>query len=176
MSEKPLEAIQWFEFSQYQIRRVQTKFRHLIDQCDNDVIWTSPGQSQSSIGSLVLHTMGTLDQWVISPRGGYSKGKRNRAKEFSPDVQKHKDTLVEEFEKMIEKCIETLRDVYLNDVQFINEMIRMSTVYTSYGMGVMNCVSHAHGHMLQMNTIAKILIDSSWIEDPTSFTDPNGGW
>ncbi len=170
-----MDAILWAEFCRYQLRRVEYKARHLLNQCDESLIWTKVGQSQAAIGHLILHICGSLDQWILAPVGK-SHGKRKRILEFKPEVEVSKHELEIQLFEYLDECIECIRSIALQNPERIAESVRLATVQAPLGLSVMNCVSHAHGHILQMNTIAKILLDSAWIPDPSVNSDPLGGW
>jgi uncharacterized damage-inducible protein DinB len=55
---------------------------HCLDLLSEDQIWWRPNATSNSIGNVLLHLNGNVQQWLVAPLGGPNI-KRNRPAEFA---------------------------------------------------------------------------------------------
>lgn len=101
-SEKLKEAL----ISEVQIRLYDESLPRILkclELLDQEQIWWKPNEQSNSIGNLVLHLCGNVDQWIYSGLGGYPDH-RIRQEEFDeksrPDKLKLRELLVSTMEKV----------------------------------------------------------------------------
>jgi hypothetical protein len=81
--------------------------RHCVTQLSDEQIWWRPGESQNSIGNLLLHVSGNLHERIVSLLGG-EVSRRNRPKEFARREIIPRDELLEGLQKVVSRCDEIL--------------------------------------------------------------------
>lgn len=65
-----------------------------LEMLDEEQVWFRPNAESNSVGNLVLHLAGNLNQWVLKAIGGKNY-KRKRDEEFTADKTKSKEELIE---------------------------------------------------------------------------------
>jgi uncharacterized damage-inducible protein DinB len=65
-----------------------------LELLSEEQIWFKPNTASNSVGNLVLHLAGNLNQWVLKAIGGKNY-KRKRDEEFTADKTKSKEELIE---------------------------------------------------------------------------------
>ena len=69
------------------------RVQRCVDELSNDDIWWREHETNNSIGNLLLHLTGNLNQFVLSGIGG-DPDTRNKPQEFSERQQTPKDELL----------------------------------------------------------------------------------
>lgn len=67
---------------QNNVRRYFARVSACLEQLSDEEIWWRPNAASNSVGNLVLHMTGSLQQWVVSGLGGVPH-RRDRNQEFS---------------------------------------------------------------------------------------------
>ncbi|MCA9005510.1 MAG: DUF1572 family protein [Planctomycetaceae bacterium] len=70
------------------------KIKHCLQQLDLNQVWWRPEPELNSIGNLILHICGNLNQWAVNGIPD-QKDERQRELEFSADVSLSVDELTE---------------------------------------------------------------------------------
>ena len=68
------------------------KIEHCLKQLDLNQVWWRPEPELNSIGNLILHICGNLNQWAINGIPA-RQAERQREQEFSPDTRLSLDEL-----------------------------------------------------------------------------------
>ena len=83
------------------------KLRHCLNQLSQDQIWWRPAPGLNSIGNLVLHLCGNLNQWAVSGITG-ARDERRRDAEFEADQSHSRAELLSLLEQGVQRAREVL--------------------------------------------------------------------
>src|ERR1700691_4279386 len=72
----------FLEFSNDRLQLFTSRIVDCIGRLSNEQIWARGSENESSIGNLVLHLCGNVQQWIVSGVGGESDV-RDRDSEFA---------------------------------------------------------------------------------------------
>jgi uncharacterized damage-inducible protein DinB len=127
-----------------------------IDRLDNARIWWRPNESSNSIGNLILHLSGNVNQWIYTGLGGYPDN-RIRQAEFDErgviDKEKLRQDLV--------STMDRIKPVIVNLPE--SELLRKRPVQTFEETGLtilVHVTEHFSYHTGQIAYITKMLSDS----------------
>jgi uncharacterized damage-inducible protein DinB len=128
-----------------------------LDQLDNEQVWWRPNESSNSIGNLVLHLNGNVNQWICAGLGSFPDNRQRQA-EFDErkiiDKQALAD-LLKDTMKQVKSVIEGISEV---------ELLRIRKVQTFEASGVsilIHVTEHFSYHTGQIAYITKMLMDKS---------------
>ncbi len=71
-------TLEFIQESVHLLEQSVHKIKHCLNQLDSDQIWWRPEPGLNSIGNLILHLCGNLNQWAVCGITG-SKDERQRA-------------------------------------------------------------------------------------------------
>lgn len=126
-----------------------------LDRLTNEQIWWRPNESSNSIGNLVLHLCGNVNQWIYSGLGGFPDD-RVRQNEF--DTREFIDR--EELKVALETTMEKARTV-IEGITVL-EILRIRPVQTFEEKGLsilIHVTEHFSYHTGQIAYITKMLSD-----------------
>jgi uncharacterized damage-inducible protein DinB len=126
-----------------------------LDRLTNEQIWWRPNESSNSIGNLVLHLCGNVNQWIYSGLGGFPDD-RVRQAEF--DTREFIDR--EDLKIALESTMEKARTVIERIT--VNEILRIRPVQTFEEKGLsilIHVTEHFSYHTGQIAYITKMLSD-----------------
>ncbi len=83
------------------------KIGHCVNQLSDEQIWWRPAASLNSIGNLMLHLCGNLEQWIVSGIGG-AADTRQRPAEFAERGPMPKSVLIEKLTRVVAASQQTL--------------------------------------------------------------------
>ncbi len=83
------------------------KIGHCVNQLSDEQIWWRPAASLNSIGNLILHLCGNLEQWIVSGIGGAADTRR-RPDEFAERGPMPKSVLVDKLTRVVAAAQQTL--------------------------------------------------------------------
>jgi hypothetical protein len=84
-----------------------SRIRHCLGQLNDAQIWQRSQPGLNSIGNLILHLSGNLQQWIVSGVGGVPDD-RNRPAEFAERGSTPKEELIRRLEVVVEEAKRTL--------------------------------------------------------------------
>lgn len=126
-----------------------------LDMLTNEQIWWRPNESSNSIGNLVLHLCGNVNQWIYSGLGGFPDD-RVRQEEF--DTREFIDR--EELKVALESTMEQVRTI-IEGIS-VTEILRIRPVQTFEEKGLsilIHVTEHFSYHTGQIAYITKMLSD-----------------
>jgi hypothetical protein len=160
------------EFLIQKLRRSLYKVHHCIGQLNQHQPLEKPLNGSESILSILFHARAGLDRWGMAPFG----------KALLP-LKKNKEWLIPEgydvfmvvelLEKTVDGVIEKLKKASAED---FSEIKKLGTIRCTWGMGMLNATTHFEAHACQIMMMSRHILGASWIPDPSSITDPYGGW
>jgi hypothetical protein len=130
-----------------------------INQLDDQQTWMRPSSESNSVGIILQHLLGNLNQWVCAGVGG-ADFQRNRPEEFRDQQHPSKDEIVRKFVSLahaVEDVISRVKPDSLNSpVRIYNtDLTVMSALYKA--------VTHFEFHEGQILYIAKLLLNEKYL-------------
>jgi len=78
-----------------------------LDELSDDDIWWRPNESANSVGNLILHLSGNVEQWINAGLGG-AVSSRDRAAEFSHSRPVQRNELIGKISDVMQRADGTL--------------------------------------------------------------------
>lgn len=128
-----------------------------LDQLNNAQVWWRPNESSNSIGNLVLHLCGNVNQWIYTGLGGYPDT-RKRQEEFDERGSIEK----EELKELLIATMARIKPVITNLPE--SELLRKRPVQTFEETGLsilIHVTEHFSYHTGQIAYITKMITDRS---------------
>ena len=131
------------------------RIAHAVQQLDDKQIWYRPSSSSNSVGIIIQHLSGNLNQWVISAIGDEAF-QRNRPQEFKDsDMIPQKDILLK-----ISALDKKIQNVVL---QITSESLLSSRRIQGFDETVLSALiaalTHLELHSGQISFLAKLILD-----------------
>jgi hypothetical protein len=129
-----------------------------INQLDDQQTWMRPSSESNSVGIILQHLIGNLNQWVCAGVGG-ADFQRNRPEEFRDQQHSSKNEIVQKFVNLanaVEEVISHVKpDSLLSPVRIYDtDLTVMSAFYRA--------VTHFEFHEGQILYIAKLLLNEKY--------------
>ena len=116
------------------------KICHCLGQLDQDQIWWRPNPELNSIGNLVLHLCGNLNQWAVAGITGASD-ERQRESEFQADRSHHREELLSLLEQNVQRACEVLQSLSAAN------LLEPRTIQ-GFSVSVLGAISHTVPHFV----------------------------
>jgi hypothetical protein len=84
------------------------RINHAVNQLRDEHLWRRPSEASNSIGIILQHLTGNLNQWICSAVGGDSDH-RNRPAEFIEKSRSSKKEILAEFNRLGNRIQEILK-------------------------------------------------------------------
>lgn len=126
-----------------------------LDMLTNEQIWWRPNESSNSIGNLVLHLCGNVNQWIYSGLGGFPDDRVRQAEFDAREFIDRKDLKI-----ALESTMEKVR-IVIESVS-VSEILRIRPVQTFEEKGLsilIHVTEHFSYHTGQIAYITKMLSD-----------------
>jgi hypothetical protein len=147
------------------LRQMQKKFREAfermikaISQLNTSQIWTRPSSESNSVGIIIQHLHGNLNQWICAGLGE-SDYVRNRPEEFRDRQQISKDEIVikvAELAGAVDAVISRISPDSLHDPKRIQEMD------VTVMKALFRALTHLEFHEGQILYIAKMILNEKY--------------
>jgi len=118
------------------------KIGHCVNQLSDEQIWWRPAASLNSIGNLMLHLCGNLEQWIVAGIGGAADTRRRPA-EFAERGPLPKSLLLEKLTRIVASAQQTL--ARSNPAELARERTIQGFTTTGWG-AIFHSVPHFNGH------------------------------
>lgn len=131
------------EFVQESIHLLQQslhKIQHCLNQLNFDQLWWRPEPELNSIGNLILHLCGNLNQWAVCGITN-TKDERQREQEFSPDADLSLDAIRAILDQTVEQAYETIESLSAAT------LLERRTIQ-GFSVTVMGAISHTVPHFV----------------------------
>jgi hypothetical protein len=131
-----------------------------INQLDAQQLWIRPSSESNSVGIILQHLIGNLNQWVCAGIGG-ADFSRNRPEEFRDNQHPSRDAIVKKFMDLgsaVDDVISRLQPDSLHLPKRIqdSDVTVMSALYKA--------LTHFEFHEGQILYIAKLLLNKKYVE------------
>jgi hypothetical protein len=150
------------EFLRQTTERFKEAFERIakaIGQLDTHQIWIRPSSESNSIGIILQHLSGNLNQWVCAGIGG-SDYHRNRPEEFRDNQQISKDEILKIFADLgraVENVLSRVSPDSLHSPKRIQE------VDVTIMSALFKALTHFEFHEGQILYIAKFLLNEKYV-------------
>jgi hypothetical protein len=149
------------EFLRQMSHRFKEAFERIfkaVDQLETDHIWIRPASESNSIGIILQHLFGNLNQWVCAGIGG-SDFQRNRPEEFQDRQRISKDEILRKFKDLsvaVENAISGIPPDSLLSSRHIqdHDVTVMAALFKA--------LTHFECHEGQILYIAKLLLNERY--------------
>ncbi len=126
-----------------------------INMLTEEEIWYRPNKNSNSIGNLVLHLVGNLNQWVLGSMGR-RHNERNRQEEFDADRTKNKAELLEMLDSLRQDLYNCIKSIDTDDLL----LSRPVQIYEENGTTILiHVTEHFSYHTGQIAYLTKWLKD-----------------
>lgn len=123
-----------------------SKIVHCLQQLSDEQLWWRPGPDQNSVGNLILHICGNLDQWVVCGVGG-ADDQRDREAEFAAVDGPLHDELSSILSATRGAVRSAIREVSLSQLVSVRQIQGFDVT----GLGaIVHSVTHFVGHTHQI--------------------------
>ncbi len=150
------------EFLNWVQNRMESAFVGIegaVNQLDEKQLWHRPSSKSNSVGIILQHLTGNLNQWVLDALGG-SGYKRNRPLEFEDKNQKSKKEFVSNFSQLgknVQDVVAKIPPGALLEPRRIQDTDQ--TVFSA----LMGATVHLELHTGQILYIAKMLLNEKYV-------------
>lgn len=133
------------------LRESVTRIKKCLDQLEDNEIWHRPNNNTVSVGNLILHLCGNVQQWVLSGMGGMPDH-RNRQNEFDALGPIPRQQLLENLDKLVEEV-----NGYLDTVSFDQLLAKYKVQgFEESGIAILiHVVEHFSYHVGQITYFVK---------------------
>jgi len=131
---------------------------HAVNQLDDQQIWHRPSGKSNSVGIILQHLSGNLNQWVYSAIGGHAF-ERNRPQEFTDLITVSKNELLPQLsalDKTIQDTVLQIRPESLlshRRIQGFDETVLSALIAA---------LTHLELHSGQISFLAKLMLDREY--------------
>lgn len=144
---------EFIEQSIFRIDENTPRIQKCLDRLSEDEVWFQPNTSSNSIGNLILHLCGNINQYAVSSLSN-SADTRERDLEFSTKSGFNKVELMQRLESTIENAKTVIKS--LNEENLLKK--RSVQGYNFTGMGIIiHVTEHYSYHTGQIAFITKLL-------------------
>ena len=145
---------EWSHLLNQSVSRIQ----HCVGQLSHDQLWWKPAVELNSIGALIRHLCGNLNQWVVDgvPQ---TQNSRNRTAEFESGEQETAAELLNRLRQVVDAANGVLDD--LHDADFGQPRCIQGFDVTALG-AVMHSVPHFVGHTHQIVLLTRLQLGADY--------------
>jgi uncharacterized damage-inducible protein DinB len=131
------------------------RLKKCIDLLSEKQLWNSPNEHSNSIGNLILHLNGNVNQWILSTLGDQID-QRQRALEFRKDKVVAKEALISLLDELDNKVRSLIGNLNEEDINKEYEV----QCYTEHGVSILiHVIEHFSYHVGQVTFYTKLLLD-----------------
>jgi hypothetical protein len=130
-----------------------------VSQLDDRQTWTRPSPESNSVGIILQHLIGNLNQWVCAGIGG-ADFQRNRPEEFRDHQHASKDEIIQKFVNLGNAIQET---VSRTKPDALHSPLRIQDADLTVMSALYKTISHFEFHEGQILYIAKLLLNEKYM-------------
>jgi uncharacterized damage-inducible protein DinB len=141
----------------YRMQENTDRIKICLDKLSEEEVWQKSNKSCNSIGNLLLHLCGNIEQYAISSLSN-TEDNRDRDKEFSIKTGYNKEQLYNKLVQILEKAQAIIKNISGENLIEIREV----QGFTFSGIGIIiHVVEHYSYHTGQISLWTKILKNKS---------------
>ena len=134
------------------------RIKHCVGQLTDTQVWQRPRQGLNSVGNLLLHLCGNLQQWIVAGLTGAADN-RNRPAEFA----EHGPIAKEELTRRLETVVgEAKRVVTTLDARNLSEMRRIQGFDITGVTAIFDSVPHFRGHAQEIVHMTRSILGDAY--------------
>ena len=134
------------------------RIEHAIEQLDDVQVRHRPSATSNSVGVIVQHLIGNLNQWICSAIGGETF-QRNRPKEFEDTNHATRDTILLELSVLARKVDGVINHISLDSLLSSRRIQGFDETVLS---AVIAAMAHLELHSGQITYLAKLILDKKY--------------
>jgi hypothetical protein len=150
------------------------RIRHCVGQLDNEQVWWRSGPEMNSIGNLILHLCGNVQQWIVSGIGG-AADIRHRPAEFAERGPIPKIELMHRLDAVVDRARAALA---LVTAEQLLQVRRIQGFDVTGLAAIFGSVPHFRGHTQEIIHITRVQLGSAyrfaWSPDTPEQGAPSG--
>ena len=131
------------------------KIRSCLTLLDDAEIWWRPNQHSNSIGNLILHLSGNVQQWIVSGLGG-APDERRRDGEFKARSGMTRSELLGQLDTTLQEAVTTLQRLELDS---LGRTFQVQAYEVTGLQAIFHVVEHFSYHTGQILFITKQLAE-----------------
>lgn len=130
------------------------KIRHCLNQLDDQQAWFRTHPSANSIGNLILHIAGNLNQWVTSGVG-QKPDHRDREAEFAADQSLSQTELLKRMEQAVTQATAAIQSC---DAAILLSSFEIQGFQVNGHEAISHTTTHFVGHTHQIIFITRMIL------------------
>lgn len=143
------------------------KIQHCLEILPEADLWWRPNDTSNSVGNLLLHLSGNLNQWVVAGVGS-GEDCRRRDREFSASEGKDTAILFQELKQTVHQATQVLE---MLNTDSLNQKVSIQGISVTVLGAIYHAVEHFSMHVGQIIYITKLRTGT----DLNFFTIGEGG-
>jgi hypothetical protein len=128
------------------------KIKHCLVQLTDEQVWWRPKPTLNSIGNLILHLCGNLNQWIVSGVGGATDN-RDRPNEFSERGPIAKADLLKSLDEVVGQAQAVLKTIHADRLL---EFRRIQATEQTALSAIFDSVPHFRGHTQEIVLMTRL--------------------
>ena len=147
--------IEWNHLLDESVRRIQ----HCMSQLSHEQVWWRPSDEQNSIGSLLRHLAGNLNQWVVVGVRQLPDS-RDREAEFHSPARESPEQLLAMLCQVVDSAKSVLETLQPDD---LIQPRQIQSFNVSVLGAIMHSVPHFVGHSHQIGQLTRIQLGNDYV-------------
>ncbi|MCY3630872.1 MAG: DUF1572 family protein [Bacteroidota bacterium] len=119
-------------------------------------LWWRPNDRSNSVGNLLLHLAGNLNQWIVAGVGS-GEDHRRRDREFSASEGKDTAVLLQELQQTVYQATQALEAL---NTESLNQEVTIQGIEVTVLGAIYHAVEHFSMHVGQIIYITKLRTDT----------------
>ena len=134
------------------------RIQHCLKQLNHEQLWWQPGKDQNSIGMILRHLAGNLEQWAIC---GLTQepDRRNRDSEFNSPERPSAESLLQTLVDVVSRSKTAIRELP-------PELLTAARTIQGFNVSVMgslmHTIPHLVGHTHQIVTLTRLQLGEQY--------------
>jgi hypothetical protein len=134
------------------------RIRHCVNQLTADQVWWKPSTDQNSIGVLLRHLAGNLNQWIVDGIPN-NENSRDRQAEFDAEMQTSPERLIQELCQVVTNANNVLQGLSAGDL--LQQRRIQDFEITALG-AIMHSIPHFVGHTHQIVQLTRMQLGAGY--------------
>ncbi len=134
------------------------KIGHCVNQLSDEQIWWRPAPSLNSIGNLILHLCGNLEQWIVSGVGG-APDTRHRPAEFAERGPIPRAVLLDKLTSVVAAAQRTIAQS--RPAELARERTIQGFAVTGWA-AILHSVPHFNGHTQEIISYTRMQLGDAY--------------
>ncbi|MCA9128591.1 MAG: DUF1572 family protein [Planctomycetales bacterium] len=134
------------------------KISHCLNQLADEQVWWRPHEEQNSIGNLLLHLTGNVQQWIVAGLGSVTDV-RDRPSEFSTRGPISSDELQKDLRKTVEQAKNILHSA---SPESMAKTYRIQGFEVSGWCALFDCIPHFKGHTQEIICLTRMQLRQNY--------------